>query len=136
MEEQREENILRVEDAMEAPNDPILSVEDTVERASRLVAKATHEIVLVRLLPSGWSSITKAEIKALLDSGKGKQTIESALAEEAVPSLHPDLPLDTALRYVDRWPLVPVVNRANLRELEGVITQQDVLERYRESGEE
>ena len=41
-----------------------------------------------------------------------------------------------ALRYVDRWPLVPVVNRANLRELDGVITQHDVLERYRDFGGE
>ena len=67
---------------------------------------------------------------------RAPQTLESVLAEDAVPSLHPDLPLDTALRYVDRWPLVPVVNRANLKELEGVITQRDVLERYREFGEE
>lgn len=44
--------------------------------------------------------------------------------------------LDMALRYVDRWQLVPVINRANLRELEGVITQRDVLERYRDFGGE
>ena len=49
--------------------------------------------------------------------------------------MHPDLPLETALRYVDRWPLVPVVSRADFRQLEGVISQRDVLERYREFGE-
>jgi hypothetical protein len=49
--------------------------------------------------------------------------------------LHPDHPLETALRYVDRWPLVPVVSRADFRHLEGVITQRHVLERYREFGE-
>jgi CBS domain-containing protein len=40
-----------------------------------------------------------------------------------------------ALRYVERWPLVPVVSRADFRQLEGVITERDVLERYREFGE-
>jgi chloride channel protein, CIC family len=59
-----------------------------------------------------------------------------AFGDDPLPSLHPDLPLDTALRYVDRWPLVPVVNRADLSELEGVITQRDVLERYRDFGGE
>jgi len=32
-----------------------------------------------------------------------------------------------ALRYVDRWPLVPVVSCANFGKLEGVISQRDVL---------
>jgi CBS domain-containing protein len=36
---------------------------------------------------------------------------------------------------VDRWPLVPVVSRADVRRLEGVISERDVLERYREFGE-
>jgi len=37
------------------------------------------------------------------------------------------------LRYFPRWPLVPVVNRANKNQLEGVITLEDVLRRYRNS---
>ena len=39
-----------------------------------------------------------------------------------------------ALRYVDRWPLVPVVNRADFRKLEGVVSEHDVLSRYRDFG--
>jgi hypothetical protein len=37
---------------------------------------------------------------------------------------------------VDRWPLVPVVSRADFQKLEGVISQSDVLQRDRECGEE
>ena len=44
--------------------------------------------------------------------------------------LYPDLPLDAALRCVSEAELIPVVNRANLRELEGVVTRDDVLARY------
>lgn len=131
LEEQREESILRVEDAMETPGDPVLNGDDTVEHAARAAAQARRDTLLVRMNPSGWSSIGKAEIKALLDAGKSAERIESALTAAPIPPLHPDLPLDTALRYANRWPLVPVVNRADLQALEGVITQRAVLERYR-----
>jgi CIC family chloride channel protein len=136
MEEQREESILRVEDAMQSPSDPVLSPEETIDQAMRLSAQAVHDVLLVRMHPSGWSSVSKADISARAQEGKGEATVESVLSGDPVPSLHPDLPLDTALRYVDRWPLVPVVNRADLSELEGVITQRDVLERYRDFGGE
>jgi chloride channel protein, CIC family len=136
MEEQREESILRVEDAMRPPTDPVLDAEDNLERALRLSMQAQHDVLLVRLRTSGWNSISKAEIKSMVDEGRGTQMVEAVLAADEVPSLHPDLPLETALRYVDRWPVVPVVHRADLRELEGVITQRDVLGRYRDFGGE
>ena len=136
MEEQREESILRVEDAMQPPSDPILNPEDSVEKAERLAEQASRHVLLVRLRPSGWSTVGIEELKKLVAEGKGTQPIESVLTGDPVPSLHPDLPLDTALRYVDRWPVVPVVNRADLSEVEGLITERDVLERYRDFGGE
>ena len=72
----------------------------------------------------------------MVDEGKGDLTLGSVLAGRKIPFLHPDHSLHAALRYVDRWPLVPVVSRANFRKLEGVISQDDVLRCYRESGEE
>jgi hypothetical protein len=89
----------------------------------------------VRLSPSGWSSVGKDEIRALSAAGKGEEKLGSLLSLSKLPYLHPDHPLETALRYVDRWPLVPVVSRADFRKLEGVVSQRGVLERYREFGE-
>jgi CBS domain-containing protein len=74
-------------------------------------------------------------LRLLVDEGKGGATLSSVLPIRRIPDLHPDHSLETALRYVDRWPLVPVVSRADFGHLEGVITQRDVLERYREFGE-
>jgi CIC family chloride channel protein len=137
MEEQREESILRVEDAMQPPPSIVLDARDSVEKASKLVEQGrTEDMLLVRLYPSGWSSLTREEIKRLWEEGKGAQNLQSILTTGEIPYLHPDHPLEMSLRYVDRWPLVPVVNRANLRALEGVITQHDVLERYRDFGGE
>ncbi|MGC9158427.1 MAG: chloride channel protein [Terracidiphilus sp.] len=133
MEEQREESILRIEDAMQPPADPVLDVEDLPDWTSRLVHHKIPNVLLVRLPSGGWSSVTREEIEMLIGRDPQGQTLRSVLAGRPVPCLHPDQPLEMALRYVDRWPLVPVVNRANFSKLEGVITQEDVLERYRDS---
>ena len=135
MEEQREEDILRVEDAMRPVAGPVLGPEDTVTRALREAETSGAESVLVRLDPSGWSSITKQELREIVEAEEGGVALSSLLDGRRIPYVHPDHPLETALRYVDRWPLVPVVSRANFGKLEGMISQRDVLERYREFGE-
>jgi chloride channel protein, CIC family len=136
MEEQREENILRVEDAMQPPTGPVIDEGETAEGAMQIFDKTEKDVVLVKLQPLGWSNISRDEVATLMKEGKGAEPIGTILENRQVPALHPDHPLDMSLRYVDRWQMVPVVNRANLRELEGVITQSDVLERYRAFGGE
>jgi len=135
MEEQREEGILRVEDAMQTVSGPVLSAEETVDHALREADSAGADALVVRLSPDAWSSITKAELRTMADAEVGGATVSSLLNDRRIPYLHPDHPLETALRYVERWPVVPVVSRADFGKLEGVISQRDVLERYREFGE-
>ena len=135
MEEQREEGILRVEDAMRQVGDSVLDAQDTIDHVLHESDKSSSDTLLVRLSPAGWSSITKQELRRMADEGKGRFTLSSLLPVRQVPYLHPDHSLDTALRYVDRWPLVPVVSRADFRKLEGVVSQHDVLKRYRDFGE-
>jgi CIC family chloride channel protein len=135
MEEQREEGILRVEDAMKPVEDPVLEAQETVDRLLQRLDKSSIDLLLVRLNPSGWTTVTKLELRQMSGEGKGSFTLGSLVAVRHVPYLHPDQSLDTALRYVDRWPLVPVVSRADFRKLEGVISQRDVLQRYRDFGE-
>jgi len=80
--------------------------------------------------PSGWSTISRDLLERLLNEGKGEQTIGSLISAQALPCLYPDLPLEAALRYVNQVPLVPVVNRADSRRLEGVISREAVFGRY------
>jgi CIC family chloride channel protein len=135
MEEQREEGILRVEDAMRPALDPVLDAQESVEQALQKAESAMENEVLVRLSPRGWSSVAKEQLRTMAAEGKTGANLGSLLPIRRIPDLHPDHPLETALRYVNRWPLVPVVSRLDFRELEGVISQRDVLERYREFGE-
>lgn len=132
MEEQREESILRIEDAMRPPIEPVLDADELSQWSSHLADADLPDRLLVRLHPSGWSSVTREELQNLIGEDKDGLNPAAMFAERQLPFLHPDQPLDMALRYVDRWPLVPVVSRADFSKLEGVITEHDVLERYRD----
>lgn len=132
MEEQREESILRVEDAMQPPAEPVLDAEDLAQWGSQLSGSELPDILLVRLRSGGWSSVTRQELESLIGEDKDGLHADKMFSERQVPVVHPDQPLDVALRYVDRWPVVPVVSRADLNKLEGIITEHDVLERYRD----
>jgi len=135
MEEQREEGILQVEDAMRPAEDAVLDAQTKLDQALQSFDHSKNDHLLVRLSPSGWASVSKQYLSEMATEGKGETNLGSLIDELRVPYLHPDHPLELALRYVDRWPLVPVVSRADFRLLEGVITQRDVLDRYREFGE-
>jgi len=130
LEEDREEAILRVEDAMLPMPATILSAEDYVDASARRVQDSTDSNFLVRLHPSGWNTISRDHLQRLFREGKGEHTLGSVLPPQSLPSLYPDLPLDSALRYVNDYPLVPVVNRANSRQLEGVISRDSVFKKY------
>jgi len=84
----------------------------------------------VRLHPSGWNAISRDQLLRLYQEGKGELTLGSVLPAQSLPSLYPDLSLDSALRYVNDYPLVPVVNRANSHQLEGVVSRDSVFQKY------
>jgi CIC family chloride channel protein len=130
LEEEREETILRVEDAMLPAPDIILSAADYIDAAARRVEDSTQSVFLVRLEPSGWATVQRDLLQRLLHEGKGEHNLGSLIPPQPLPSLFPDLPLDNALRFINNHPIIPVVNRANPRKLEGVISSQSVFAKY------
>jgi len=134
LEEEREEIILRVEDAMLPAPGVILSAGDYVDDAARRVEGSTQTVFPVRLQPSGWGAVTRDLIERRLREGKGEHTLGSLMSPQPLPSLFPDLPLDSALRFIQTFPIVPVVNRANPQKLEGIISSASVFEKYGSEG--
>jgi len=130
LEEDREEAILRVEDAMLPVPATILSAQDYVDANARRVQDSTDSNFLVRMHPTGWNIISREQLQRLFQEGKGEHTLGSVLPPQSLPSLYPDLPLDSALRYVNDYALVPVVNRADSRKLEGVVSREAVFKQY------
>jgi CIC family chloride channel protein len=130
LEEDREEAILRVEDAMLPVPATILNAQDYVDANARRVQESADSVFLVRMHPSGWHTVTKDQLQRLFNEGKAELMLGSVLPAQSLPSLYPDLPLDSALRYVNDYLLVPIVNRADSRKLEGVVSRDSVFQKY------
>ncbi len=136
MEEQRELAVLRIEDAMRPPPSIVLSDDQTVGEAVRRAEHAAGDVALVRRSPSGWSIVRRQELLKMASLGKEEESLLTVLPAGRAPVLHPDHPLDTALHYIDEYPLLPVVHRADLQQLVGVLTMSDILRTYRGAGHE
>jgi CIC family chloride channel protein len=65
------------------------------------------------------------------DTDKGKKVGELVDAQ-AFPHVHPDQGLDLALERMgaNQNEILPVVNRADVHKLEGILTLRDVLDAY------
>jgi hypothetical protein len=78
----------------------------------------------------GCGITTIATLKRLAGEGKGEM-LGSTLPIRNLPYVHPDYSLESVLRHVYHEPLVPGgPSRADFRRLEGVISLEDVLEKY------
>ena len=59
--------------------------------------------------------------------------VGSVLSGPPLPHVHPDHALDAALSRIGDAPYIPVVNRADLTKLEGVLSLDGILKAYRDS---
>lgn len=85
--------------------------------------------------------ISASQLEAASQEGRANRTLEEllppvessrVLTAEIFPHVHPDHPVDTALRRMAaaRLNVLPVVSRANPRELCGVVSMRDVVNAY------
>lgn len=151
MEEVREEERLHLEDALamaeaEAkafgvarPQVPVLAAGMRYSEALSAVTADPSEggvanggSVVVQFADGSCYALTVREMEALGAEASLETTVGSLMPVERMPVLYPDLALDTALHYFGRWPALAVRNRARLKAVEGVLTQEEVLRCYRE----
>ncbi|HLK31785.1 MAG TPA: chloride channel protein [Terriglobales bacterium] len=132
MEEQREQPLLHVEDAMRPPRTPLLTGEEPVKVALQELEQSTEPLLLLRSPDGIWRGVTRKKLADMVDQGDAELPLKTAAAQDSfVPLLHPDHPLDTALRHIYDWPLLPVVHRADPAQLQGVVSLPDILNAYR-----
>ena len=139
MEEQREENPHHIEDAVRPVDVPVLDEVNTLAHAESVLQAARQsatptravDAMLVRFSDGSWYALTADELKAALGKFPAETSLKAgSQAENALPLLFPDMPLDSALPHFARWPLLPVRNRAAKGLLEGIITSEDVMQTY------
>ncbi len=131
MEEQREEIALHLEDALRPIDVPIVQDVETLASASATVDAFQSSTLLVRTWEGLWYAMPVVELTSAMAAFTPDTPLRRVLKEDRTPTLFPDMALDSALPYFPRWPLLPVHNRASRGKLEGVVTLEDVLGRYR-----
>jgi CIC family chloride channel protein len=130
MEEQREEVVLHLEDALRPLSVPEIDAGTTLSAALAELDAKHAEVFLVRLPGHAWYSMTRAELGSLAAVSAPETVVASVLKPDRIPLLFPDLPLDSALPHLARWPILPIQNRASRGAIEGTVTLADVLSRY------
>jgi CIC family chloride channel protein len=130
MEEQREEMVLHLEDALRPVTFPVFPGNATLQEVSQELGQADAPVLLVKLHDGSWYSMKRNEFTSLAATLTPDTPLERALKPDRIPILFPDLPLDSAIPYLSRWPVLPIQNRASKGVLEGVVSLDDVLGRY------
>jgi chloride channel protein, CIC family len=132
MEEQREESVLHLEDALRPVNLPVFPGTATLEEVCAQLGSADAPMLLVKLRDGSWYSMNLSELTSMAAAQTPDTLLERAIKPDRTPLLFPDLPLDSAIPYLARWPVLPIQNRASKGILEGVVTLEDVLGRYQQ----
>jgi chloride channel protein, CIC family len=138
------QGLLIVRDAAEAAQN-MLTRTDRVEDALK-VLDADHNAWPVVDGGRLAGTITLAQVEKEIAEGHGDRVLgellpvdvpNPLLTSESFPHLHMDHPLDMALRRMARSKLnvLPVVGRADIRDLKGVVSLQDILQAYGVAGE-
>ena len=130
LEEEREQEILTVEDAMRPRPAIILDSQKPASDAWSLIDGNLEEHFLVRRPSNSIALSSRHDVKRLVDSADAR-TLEETQILSVVPYLHPDEDLQVALRQATNYPLVPVLSRANVSRILGVIDLNDIMKAYR-----
>jgi CIC family chloride channel protein len=122
----------RVSQCMKPAKDT-LSAQLTLQQASEIDRQSTSR---------AWPVLDESGVIAVLDSstlqqalahGPGTRLLRDIVEPGPFPHVHADQSLPFALERMGatQLELLPVVSRANVHKLEGIITLQDVLDAYR-----
>ena len=133
MEEVREETALRIEDALHPFDGQVFVGSEPAAVIAAKVQEEKEEVALIRCARNRWYVLPATDLPKLVQaSTRVDQPIEELLPDDRAPFLYPDLPLNETLAHFNRWPILPIVNRAVSGLLEGVVSQADVLKCYQE----
>jgi CIC family chloride channel protein len=131
MEEQREESVLHIEDALQPVSVPVVAASDSLESVSSSVSEAHAAACFIRLFDGSWYAMSADELTSAAATFTLDTPIHRVLRPDRSPLLFPDMPLDQTLHFFPLWPVLPILNRASRGTLEGMLTIDDVLSRYR-----
>jgi chloride channel protein, CIC family len=136
LEEVREEEPIRVEDAMRSAGAPPLRAEKSVAQIRSELEKNQQEWLLIYDKDSGWHLVRRAALLETISGAPEHLRLAEVFPRNWVPTVHPDNSLELPLRRMGELPYLPVVHRAHGERLVGVVSREDILRAYAKMGEE
>jgi len=114
------------------PAAQILSGVESVQKALELAREAPLRTWIVSDGRGVAGLITREQLESAAKNGNLEAPVSSIMKAGEFPHVHADHPLDDALDRMgaNRMDMLPVVSRANVHQLLGVVRLQDVLEAY------
>jgi CIC family chloride channel protein len=114
------------------PAEQVLSVGETMRRALELASGAPLRTWIVTDPRGVAGLLTREQLESAAGRGNLEAPISTLLNAVEFPHVHADHSLDAALDRMGafRVDVLPVVSRANVHQLLGVVRLQDVLEAY------
>lgn len=136
IEERRERVGLVVEDAMRTGAAITLDPAQPVASALRRADAQPDRPLLLRAQVGEWRLLDREELHRLASGAGSACTLAEAASKGPLPLIFPDELLEEVLRWAGDWPVLPVVSRADLGKLEGVLSLSDILRAFRNSAAE
>lgn len=130
IEEQREQVAPVVEKAMQRDAALTFLSSDPVEKVSGGAAARPECPILVNSRRE-WRLLDRGHLAQLAENPSRSYTAADVNGIGPLPTLFPDQTLEEALQLLGDWALLPVVNRADVSKLEGIITLADILRTFR-----
>ncbi|HET7106089.1 MAG TPA: chloride channel protein [Candidatus Acidoferrum sp.] len=114
------------------PAGEVLNAGQTVQSALGMVREPAQRTWIVSDAQGVAGVVTREQLESATGKGNSEAPVRTILKAGDFPHVHADHPLDEALDRLgaNHLDLLPVVSRANARELLGVVRLQDVLEAY------
>ena len=130
-EERREQMVLTVEDAMQPDAAIIVEPGDKVADAVKRLEGKPKALHLLRVRPGEWNLVDRDDLLRLAAEASQPHTISEVRSNGPAPFVFRDMSLEEALRWAGDWTALPVLSRADLSKLEGVVTLEDILRAFR-----
>jgi CIC family chloride channel protein len=132
IEERREQEAFLVEDAMRTDGAFVARPADLVSDLVRKVDGQAETPMLLRVRMGEWRLLDAEDLLRLSKEGDSHPASD-VKSRGPLPLLFRDESIEEAMRWLGDWPVIPVVNRADLGQLEGVITFPSVLKAVRKA---
>lgn len=125
-EERREQVAILVEDAMRTDGAVVARAAERIAELAQRAAAREDAPLLLCARPGEWRLLDREELQRQAADPASAATAGDLKARGPMPILFPDEPIEEALRWAGDWPVLPVVSRADLGRIEGVLALPDI----------